>query len=204
MRTSIFKAATLAGTKGLEAVIEWHQCPSKNLQASIIQLHVESFCRLYESFSMRDLGLRDGLTKEAWLHAMVVEELENVIAGELHLATVSLGGTLAGYAICTKTRIQKDHSEVYLNLLAVKPFKHLKTGVSLRLGLGRQLIDSLINRHDDATVINLDTRKINHGAIAFYEQLGFKRQRTTVSPEINQEYYVGVERRVPRPGYLAF
>lgn len=203
MGASFFKAATLPRSNALEVTIEWHQHPTKNLQSRIIQLHVESFDHLYLSFSEQELGLKDGLTKKAWLQAMVVEDLEKVLAGELHLATISLNGALAGYAICTKTQIKEDHSEVYLNLLAVKPFKNLKTGEPLRVGLGRQLIDSVINRHEDATAITLDTRRINKPAIAFYEQLGFECKNRNFS-EVSPVYYVGVEKRVPRPGYLAF
>lgn len=202
MQTSFFKASILPGTKALEAVVEWHACPSSDLQLRIIQLHVESFDALYQPFSEQDLGLKEGVTKKPWLRAMVVEELEKVLTGELHLATISLGGALAGYAICTQTQIKKDQSEVYLNLLAVKPFKHLKTGEHLRVGLGRQLIDSLINRHEDATAVNLDTRRINKSAIAFYEQLGFECKPKNFS-EVNPVHYIGVEKRVPRPGYLA-
>src|SRR5690348_16774872 len=100
MRASFFKASILPGTKALEVVVEWHECPSSDLQLRIIQLHVESFDVLYQPFSEQDLGLKEGVTKKSWLRAMVVEELEKVLTGELHLATISLGGALAGYAIC--------------------------------------------------------------------------------------------------------
>lgn len=92
--------------------------------------------------------------------------------------------------------IRKD---VYISLLAVKPFRNPRTGEKIQIGLGRQLIESLEAKMTEAIAFTLDTRLINIPGIAFYERLGFSISGQRTFGGGSPTYYTGLEKQIIRP-----
>lgn len=195
------------------------------LEQQIIQTHVNSFLDLYKNHSEAQLGLATGKTKEMWLTEMIQAELIDIKEGKIFLATVSIENNLAGFI--TYLPVTHRHSkasssqivnnwhrhnqqpdlkqwedsirnDVYISLLAVKPFRNPRSGEKIQIGLGRQLIERVEAKMTDANALTLDTRLINKPGIAFYEKLGFSTSGQRTFAGSNPEHYTGCEKRLVR------
>jgi len=184
----------------LETSIEWHTTPSTMLQKQIIETHVASFMDLDRDYSEELLGLTPGLTKAVWLTKMIEDELEEIKQGKLFLATISLQDNLAGFIVCApvKARHEDLKADLYISLLAVKPFRDLVSKNKIRIGLGQQLVECVESRFTDANAITLDTRLINKPVMSFYEKLSFASTGQRTLGGSNPDYYTGYEKLVMR------
>lgn len=201
MHARIFSSKLIGKNKTkFNADIEWHLTPSDFLQKQIIAIHLASFLDLYAPYSEKQLGLKSGMTKQEWLTKMIIDELKEVKEGKLLLGTISLQDQIAGFIICapiTKERYQEFKADVYISLLAVKPFKD-KSEKKIHIGLGQQLVESAQARFVDANTLTLDTRRINKDAMKFYEKIGFSSTGKKTFGGSNPENYVGYEKNVMR------
>lgn len=195
------------------------------LEKQIVQTHLASFLDLYQDFSEEQLGLETGKTKENWLREMILSELDEFKSGKVFLATVCLENNIAGFITCypttprhhdrssiklivndwsegnsnhsTKSKWQDSISnDVYISLLAVKPFYDSRTNKKIQIGLGRQLIESAEIRFTKATALTLDTRLINTSGIAFYKKLGFLPTEKHTFHGANPTHYIGCEKKL--------
>jgi len=207
MHARIFSSKINRTKSTLEASIEWHTMPSALLQKKIIATHLASFLDLYRDYSEKQLGLKPGLSKEAWLTKMIEEELEEIKQGKLYLATISLEDNIAGFIVCAPVKARhkeekmKDNdlkTDVYISLLAIKPFRYFRSQDKIHIGLGQQLVDSVESRFTGANMITLDTRLINKPAMSFYERLGFNSTGKRTLGGSNPDYYTGYEKFVMR------
>jgi len=219
---SFFSKINQGKTKSLQTTVEWYTELTPLLEQQIIQTHVASFLDLYRNYSEAQLGLNPGKTKEIWLTEMIQAELNDIKAGNILLATVSIENNVAGFITCLplahrhnkvssnqivnlwqqnqptdptqwRESIRKD---VYISLLAVKPFRNPHTGEKIQIGLGRQLIESVEAKITDANALTLDTRLINTPGIAFYEKLGFSTSGQRTFGGSNPTHYTGCEKRL--------
>jgi ribosomal-protein-alanine N-acetyltransferase len=95
-----------------------------------------------------------------WSLAMFVLELSK--PSGICLA-ISDEGDLAGYLICSR------YADVWhLMNIAVTPERR-------RQGIARRLLERLFEEAGPSARYTLEVRTSNHGAIAMYEQLGFRR-----------------------------
>ena len=95
-----------------------------------------------------------------WSLAMFVLELSK--PSGICLA-ISVGDTLAGYLVCSR------YADVWhLMNIAVTPDQR-------RRGIARHLLERLFEEAGRNARYTLEVRTSNHGAIAMYEQLGFRR-----------------------------
>jgi [ribosomal protein S18]-alanine N-acetyltransferase len=95
-----------------------------------------------------------------WSLAMFVLELSK--PSGICLA-ISDGGGLTGYLICSR------YADVWhLMNIAVMPEQR-------RRGIARRLLERLFEEAGPNARYTLEVRTSNHGAIAMYEQLGFRR-----------------------------
>lgn len=185
----------------LETSVEWHSTLSPMLEKQMIATHVASFLDLYRAYSEEQLGLMPGLTKKQWLINVIQEELKDIKDGKLFVATVCIQDNLAGFITCTpvKARHEDFKTDVYVSLLAVKPFCYLDDNrEKIHIGLGRQLIESVIAKFPGANTITLDTRVINTPGIAFYKTLGFSVTGKRTFAVNNPERYTGCEKQLKR------
>lgn len=208
----------------LQTTIEWHTQLTPLLEKQIIQTHVTSFLDLYREYSEEQLGLKVGKTKKAWLTEMIKGELEDVKAGKVFLATVSIENNVAGFITCLPVTQRYDRAsssqivqrwrqiqptkvkscqesirqDVYMSLLAVKPIRDPKTGKKIQIGLGRQLVERVESRFPDANALTLDTRLVNTSGIAFYQKLGFSLTGQRTFGGSNPVHYTGCEKRLMR------
>ncbi|MBX3709654.1 MAG: GNAT family N-acetyltransferase [Gammaproteobacteria bacterium] len=207
----------------LQTTVEWHTELTPLLEQQIVQTHLASFLDLYRPYSENQLGLI-GKTKEIWLNEMIRTELQDIKAGNIFLATVSIENNVVGFITCLPPahRHNKNSSsqivnmwrqnqpadpagwqesirkDVYISLLAVKPFRDPHTGEKIQIGLGRQLIESVEAKITDANALTLDTRLINMPGIAFYEKLGFSTSGERTFGGSNPAYYTGCEKQLVR------
>jgi len=86
-------------TKTLHTTVEWHTQLTPLLVQQITQTHVDSFLDLYKDYSEEQLGLKDP-TKKIWLTEMIEAELEDIKAGKIFLATISIEKNVAGFVTC--------------------------------------------------------------------------------------------------------
>lgn len=195
------------------------------IEKQIVQTHLASFLDLYKDYSEEQLGLETGKTKKNWLLEMIHSELEEFKSGKVLLATMSLENNIAGFITCypatprhkDRDSIKKivnywseenpDHyrkskwhnsisNDVYISLLAVKPFYDSRTNKKIQIGLGRQLIESAEIRLTNATALTLDTRLINISGIAFYKKLGFLTTEKNTFHGANPAHYIGCEKKL--------
>jgi ribosomal-protein-alanine N-acetyltransferase len=95
-----------------------------------------------------------------WSLAMFVLELSKPSGICLAIAD---GDTLAGYLVCSR------YAEVWhLMNIAVTPEQR-------RRGIARRLLERLLDEAGPNARYTLEVRTSNHGAIAMYEKLGFRR-----------------------------
>jgi ribosomal-protein-alanine N-acetyltransferase len=95
-----------------------------------------------------------------WSLAMFVLELSKPSGICLAIAD---GGHLAGYLVCSR------YADVWhLMNVAVTPEQR-------RRGIARRLLERLFEEAGPSARYTLEVRTSNHGAIAMYEQLGFRR-----------------------------
>ncbi len=222
---SFFSKVNQEKTKFLQTTIEMHTTLTPLLEQQIIQTHVKSFLDLYKNYSEAQLGLATEKTKEMWLTEMIQAELIDIKAGKVFLATVSIDNNLAGFI--TYLPITNRHNkasssqiinnwhhhnqqaapkqwedsirnDVYISLLAVKPFRNPRNGEKIQIGLGRQLIESVEAKMTDANALTLDTRLINKPGIAFYEKFGFSTSGQRTFAGANPEHYTGCEKQLSR------
>ncbi len=218
---SFFSKINQEKTKFLQTTVEWHTKLTPLLKKQIIQTHLASFLDLYSHKSEAELNLRQ--TKESWLTKMILAELEDIKAGNILLATVSIENNVAGFITClpvahrhnkaTGNQIvqrwqQQTHprqwqdairKDVYISLLAVKPIRDPYTGEKIQIGFGRQLVESVEAKMTEANALTLDTRLINTSGIAFYERLGFSRSGQRTFGGSDPAHYTGCEKRLMRP-----
>jgi hypothetical protein len=215
MQNRLFSTKNNLKKTQFDTSVEWHKELTPALEKQIIATHLSSFIDLYKNHSEADLGtLKPGITKKAWLTKMIEDEIKDIKEGKVFIATVSVMDSIAGFITCTPVKrrdenLSRKHSnsDVYISLLAVKPFHYLmKYGPSNELkvlqakahiGLGRQLVESVAARFPDADTITLDTRKINEDGKKFYKSLGFDPSEKTFGGSA-AEYYLGYEKEVPR------
>lgn len=221
---SFFSTINREKTKLLQTTVEWHTAFTPFLEKQIIQTHMASFLDLYHDYSERQLGLKAGKTKKAWLADMIKAELDDVKAGNIFLATISIENNVVGFITClpiTQRHNKTSSSEivhqwkqrqprnaaqwqesirqdVYISLLAVKPTRDLCTNEKIQLGFGRQLIESVEAKFTDANALTLDTRLINTPGIAFYQRLGFSTTGERTFGGSNPTYYTGCEKPLMR------
>jgi ribosomal-protein-alanine N-acetyltransferase len=95
-----------------------------------------------------------------WSLAMFVLELSKPSGICLAIAD---GNALAGYLVCSR------YADVWhLMNVAVTPDRR-------RRGMARRLLERLFEEAGPSARYTLEVRTSNHGAIAMYEQLGFRR-----------------------------
>jgi len=207
MHARIFYSKINRTKSTLEASVEWHIAPSSLLQKKIIATHLDSFLDLYRDYSEKQLGLKPGLSKAAWLTKMIEDELEEIKQGKLYLATISLEDNIAGFIVCAPVKARNEEekardknlkTDVYISLLAIKPFRYFKSQNKIHIGLGQQLIESVESKFTDANMITLDTRLINKPAMSFYEKLGFNSTGKRTLGGSNPDYYTGYEKFIMR------
>lgn len=201
MNLRIFSSKINEKKTKLETSVEWHHSLSPVLQKQIVATHVASFLDLYRAYTKEQLGLKPSLTKRQWLTKMIEEELKDVQDGKVFIATISVQDSLAGFISCmpVKARHEDFKTDIYISLLAVKPFRYLdQTKEKLHIGLGRQLIESVIAKFTDANTLTLDTRLINVPGIAFYKALGFSTTGERTFGGSNPEHYTGYEKELKR------
>jgi|GEM_PF-4358955 ribosomal protein S18 acetylase RimI-like enzyme len=222
---SFFSKVNQEKTKYLQTTVEWHTELTPLLESQIIQTHVASFLDLYRNYSEEQLGLRPGLTKKIWLTEMIQAELDEIKAGNILLATVSIENNVAGFVTClpavhrhnmasanqllnlwrqnqpsNTTQWQESiRKDVYISLLAVRPFRDPDTGEKIQIGLGQQLVESVEAKMAAANALTLDTRLINTPGIAFYKKLGFSTTGQRTFGGSNVAHYTGCEKRLMRP-----
>jgi len=97
-----------------------------------------------------------------------------------------------------KGRISDLKSDVYVSLLAVKPYCY--KGEKGHLGFGSQLMQAVEDRYCNANSITLDTRRINESGRKFYQRLGFVEVENFTFSSHNMLKYVGCEKTVDRKG----
>lgn len=199
MQARIFSARIKPTKSKLETDIEWRTKITPELEQQIIATHVSAFMDLYRPYTEKDLGLKPGLTKEAWLTNMIKDELEQVKKGSIYLATITVHDQVAGFITCDpiKARHTDLKLDVYIGLLAVRPFRDFKTKNKIRIGLGQELVQAAEDRFVNANTFTLDTRIINP-AIGFYEHIGFSNTGRHTFGGNNPDYYVGFEKAITR------
>lgn len=155
---------------------------------------------------------------------MIQAELNDVKAGNIFLATVNIENNVAGFITClplahrhnknTSSQIvnlwrqnqppgltqwqESIRKDVYISLLAVKPFRDPRTGEKIQIGLGRQLIESVDAKNADANALTLDTRLINISGIVFYKKLGFSTSGQRTFGGSNPVHYTGCKKQLMR------
>lgn len=200
MHPRLFTARSVHPDYDLVSSITWHTCLTPSLRDQIIKITVDSFLDAYRGLSEEKLGLRAGLTKKQWLTDMIISELNDFEKGKYSLATISLDDQAVGFIMCSapKARHADLKVDLYIDLLAVKPFRDFYSGEKIQLGLGRQIMESVITRFDSANCINLDTRVLNTPAQAFYTKLGFSCTGAFTFGGYDPKHYTGFEKSVMR------
>ena len=200
MQMRLFISRRDATKSSLDTSIEWHAQPSDKIKKMIIATHISSFLDLYKDYTENDLGLASDLSKEKWLTKMIEDDLNDVSEGKLFLATISLQDTIAGFVICAPTKSRRENlkADVYISILAIKPFRDFTTESKIHIGLGKLLVKAVSEAFISANTITLDTRRINQDAMSFYERIGFSSTGDRTLGGCNPEYYIGYEKPVMR------
>lgn len=200
MHPRLFAAKIDTKKSGLETAITWHTTLSDTLRRQIIAVHVDSFMDAYRNLSEEMLGLKPGVNKKEWLTKMIESELDEFNKGERTLAAITLNDCIAGYIMCSavKARHTNLKTDLYIEMLAVKPLRDFYCGAKIQLGLGRQLMDSAIAKFDSANSIILDTRVLNTPAKEFYERIGFNCTGKLTFGDYDSKHYTGFEKSVMR------
>lgn len=97
---------------------------------------------------------------DPWTEEGLREELDNTCAR--FLTAVTEDGTVAGYIGCHTVL-----DEGYIANVAVSPTHR-------RRGIGRQLVQALLERSEDLAFVTLEVRVSNQAAIALYTDCGFQ------------------------------
>jgi len=198
--TRMFSSKINAEKSSLEMSVEWVTEPSDFLQKQIIAISVDAFLDLYSDLTEEQLGLKHGLTKKSWLTNMAQGELKELMDGNRMLAVAYLHDRLAGFVLCThiKSKLDGFKNAVHIELLAVKPIRDLRTNEKIQVGLGKQLMETVMSRFTDANSFTLDTRLVNKQAIAFYERLGFNSTGRYTFDNLNPDHYTGYQKSIMR------
>lgn len=209
-------------TKFLQTSIEWQPKLTRSLEQQITQTHMSAFLDLYQHCSEEALGLAPHQTKESWLREMIKAELNELKTGKVFLATVSIEHCVVGFITCLPAAHRHDkvssqsiiHSwrhhqaseikqwqdtmrkDVYISLLAVKPFRNPHTKEKIQIGLGRALIESVEHKMTKANSLTLDTRLVNKPGIEFYKRLGFSTTGRYVFGGSSPDHYIGCEKQL--------
>ncbi len=177
--------------------IEWYVSLPENIEKEIIRIDEQAFGDLYAECTEADLWLEPGIKKADWIRRLATSKLGQFKQGHHHIATISIDDKIVGFVMCApvKPRGSDLKNDVFVSLLAVKPLRDFN-GEKLRVGLGRQLMESLMQRFEDGNTIILDTRTMNKPALEFYHNLGFKALGN--APLV----YVNLEKNLPLPKFI--
>ena len=105
----------------------------------------------------------------------------------LRFVSVTAEGKLVGFALFEKT----GQEEIYVGELAIDP-EHW------RQGLGRFLMEAILEKEPETKKIWLITENVNRGAQRFYESLGFQPS-SQIHEGYSSDLYRGYEKSVISP-----
>lgn len=201
MQSRLFSSKSSDKTQ-LDVTIEWRTHLSAHEKKQVIRTGVEAFLDLYKDHTEEALGLTPGLVKRTWLTDMMTQSaLPMFENGGLHLAIATVNDSVAGIIMCKPVTARQEDlkTDLYISILTVKPlYSLLDPAQKIRIGLGKQLLESAIARFSEANTVTLDTRRINTSGIAFYQALGFAVTEDATYGGYDLGKYVGLEKSVMR------
>ena len=194
MQARLFKNRINSNKTMLETCVEWHTDLTPALEQEITRINVQAFTELYAPYSATELGLAAETTKADFIRRLVDEPIAAFKQGQHHIATISLLDKVVGFVMCTNI----NSRDVFISLIAVKPLHYLSgKHAKINIGLGTQLIESVINKFPDANTVKLDTRTLNYSGIDFYRHLGFQIHENKTFGGSSPLYYVACQKVLP-------